>query len=74
MQRKVLDTIIFALSGICLIITIHMFISLGIFVDEFNTSPSVVLGGDFWLYMNWLKLAVTMIIFVLFGINLFSKK
>lgn len=27
---------------------------LGIYVDEYGTSPSVVWGSPFWNYMNWL--------------------
>ena len=57
---------------VCLIISYKLFLNLGIYVDEYNTSPDVVLGGEFWLYMNWLKLGLSMLICVLSGINLFK--
>ena len=46
---------------------------MGIYVDEFNTSPDVVLGGKFWLYMAWLRLGFSALICVLSGISLFRK-
>lgn len=47
MKNKGLQLILFILSLICLIISAKLFYQLGIYVDEANTSPSVVLGGNF---------------------------
>lgn len=71
-KNKFIDASIFILSLICLIITCKLFLNLGIYVDEFNTSPDKVLGGEFWLYMNWFKLGASTLICVLSGINLFN--
>ena len=49
-------------------------ISMGIYVDEFNTSADVVLGGNLWLYMDWLRLGFSALICILSGINLFAEK
>ncbi|NKF07288.1 hypothetical protein J1C67_11895 [Clostridium gasigenes] len=57
---------------ICLIISIKLFWNMGIFVDEHNTSPDIISGGDFWLYVDWLRLGFTSVICVLSGISLFS--
>lgn len=73
MKRKVVKSAIFILSIICLIISLKLFWNIGIYSDEFNTSPEVILGGDFWLYMNWLRLGFIALICILSGINLFSK-
>ncbi|MBU3106114.1 hypothetical protein [Clostridium gasigenes] len=73
MKGKFLNISIFVLSIICLIISVNLFWNMGIYVDEFNTSPSIILGGDFWNYMNWLKLAFTAVISILSGISLFSN-
>ncbi len=71
-RNKIINGAIFASSVVCLIISYKLFLNLGIYVDEYNTSPDVVLGGEFWLYMNWLKLGLSMLICVLSGINLFK--
>lgn len=46
---------------------------MGIYVDEFDTSPDVVLGGDLWLSMDWARLGFLAILCVLSGVNLFKK-
>jgi hypothetical protein len=73
MKGKFLNISIFVLSIICLIITCNLFWNMGVYVDEFSTTPSVVLGGEFWLYMSWLKLLLSFLICVLSGISLFHK-
>lgn len=73
MSRRIINISIFILSGICLIISMRLFYNIAIYVDDFNTTPSVVLGGDFWLMMNWLKLGALALICVLSGINLLKK-
>jgi hypothetical protein len=72
MVDKTLKISIFVLSLICLIISFKLFFNLAIYADEFNTSPDVVLGGEFWLSMNWLRLALSGIICILSGISLFK--
>lgn len=73
MKSKFLNVSIFLLSVICLVISLKLFWNMGIYVDEFNTSPDVVLGGNFWLYMDWLRLGFSTFICVLSGISLFRK-
>ena len=73
-NSKFINGSIFVLSLICLIISCKLFWNLGIYVDEFNTSPDVVLGGEFWLYMDWLKLGASALICFLSGINLFQSQ
>ncbi|MBU3109056.1 hypothetical protein [Clostridium gasigenes] len=73
MQGKGVNTVIFILSIICLIISIKLFWNMGIFVDEHNTSPDIISGGDFWLCMDWLRLGFTALICVLSGISLFRE-
>ena len=73
MKGKFLNLSIFLLSIICLVISLKLFWNMGIYVDEFNTSPDVVLGGKFWLYMAWLRLGFSALICVLSGISLLRK-
>lgn len=74
MKGKFINISIFILSTISLIISLRLFWNMGIYVDEFNTSLDIVLGGDFWLYMDWLRLGFSAIICILSGISLFSGK
>lgn len=73
MKGKKFNTIIFILSFVSLVISAKLFWNLGIYVDEVNTSPDVVLGGNLWLYLDWLRLGFLALICVLSGINLFRK-
>lgn len=74
MKGKFLNTSIFILSLFCLLISLKLFWNMGVYVDEFNTSPDVVLGGDLWLIMDWVRLGVSALICVISGVNLFKKQ
>ena len=73
-MKKYLATIIFILSLIALVISLRLFSNLGIYVDEHNTSPSVVLGGDFYLFTNWLRLLILALITAGSGLQLFLER
>lgn len=62
------------LIGAILFIEITSFYQLGVYVDEQGTSPSVVLGGDFWVYMKWLKLFLLLGIVTALFLKLSQKK
>ncbi len=69
-------TVLF-LSIVMLIILMGLFYRMGIYVDEYGTSPSTVWGSDFWNYMNWLLLLLLLImVFVnaIFFVVSFYKK
>lgn len=74
MKGKFLNITIFVLSLICLLISLKLFWNMGVYVDDFNTSPDVVLGGRLWLVMDWIRLGLLVVVCVLSGINLFKKK
>ena len=71
-SNKLINGSIFILSIICLIITCKLFWNLAIYIDEFNISTDIVLGGEFYLYMNWFKIGALALICILSGINLFK--
>ena len=73
MKNKFLNTSIFILSLITLLISLKLFWNMGIYVDEFNTTTIVVCGGDLWLYIDWLRLGFSALICLLSGISLFRK-
>lgn len=63
--------LIFLSSFLIFSISANLFYQMGIYVDEHNTTPSVVYGGDFWLMASWLRLALSGIMTVISGIALF---
>ncbi len=65
--------ICFVSSSLALLISIILLYNMGHYVDEYGTSPSVVYGGDFWLYMAWLRLALLSLTTAISGIKLFRK-
>ena len=73
MKGKFLNISIFVLSLVCLLISLKLFWNMGVYVDEFNTYPDVVLGGNLWLIMDWIRLGASALICALSGINLFKK-
>ncbi|RDY28502.1 hypothetical protein CHL78_004765 [Romboutsia weinsteinii] len=74
LKSRLFDIVIFLLTTVCLFITANLFMNMGIFVDEYNLSPDIVLGGEFWLNMDWLRLGFLFVIWVLSGINIFRTK
>lgn len=73
MRKKVVPLIVFVCSLAALWISANLFYNMGIYVDEHNTTPSVVYGGNFWLIMSWLRLGLLGIITVVSGIQLVKK-
>lgn len=57
-QLLIFIGILFIGSLFCLAIELVSFYQMGIFVDEFSLSPSIVLGSDLLLTLTWCKLAV----------------
>lgn len=74
MKSKSVNITIFLLSFICLIVSVKSFINIGILSDELNTSPDIILGGELWLYMDWLQLGFLFIIFIISGWRVFTKQ
>lgn len=73
MKNKISTIIIFISSLITLLISMKLFWNMCIFVDETNTTPSAVLGGEIWLYMEWLKLGLLLVVCVVSGIQLINR-
>lgn len=73
MRKKIIDLFILIFSLISLFISLNTFYNLCLYVDEVNTNPSVVLGGDKWLFMSWINFVLLVVILVMACINLFKK-
>ncbi len=73
MHRKIVSLTIFICSLAVLMISIRLFWNMGVYADEYNTTPGVVCGGEFWLLMDWLRLLLSGMAAVLSGIVFFRK-
>lgn len=73
-KSKIPDIIIFILSVTSLIISLVLFYNMGIFCDEFGTSPDIVCGGEAELLADWGRLFLLALICLLSFINLFRKR
>lgn len=62
--------LIFFISLGIFYILIRLGYALGISSDELNTSPSVILNGDFNLYLSWFMLLLAFILTIISFINL----
>ena len=72
-EKRIVNTLIFVLSFISLVISLKVFWNIAIYVDDYGTSPTGIYGGEFWLYMAWLRLSLLAVITLLSGVKLFSK-
>lgn len=73
MKRKVVSLVIFVCSLAVFLISARLFWNMGIYVDEYNTTPSAVCGGEFWLCMDWVRLLLSGTVAVFSGIVFFRK-
>lgn len=72
-EKRGLNIVIFVLSLISFIFSLKIFLNIAIYVDDYGASSTEIYGGEFWLYMSWLRLALLAIITFLSGMKLFSK-
>ena len=72
-MSKLTRTIIFTLSFVTFLISLKLFWNMGVYVDEAGTFPDKVCGGDFWLYMDWLRLLLLLTISAITFKNIFEK-
>lgn len=73
MKKRKLLIAVFILSIFSLLISVKLFWNTAIFVDEYNLSPAIVNGGDFWLSMDWVRLFLLLLLCVLSGIGIFKS-
>jgi hypothetical protein len=73
-KNNVHNGVIFALSLISLVISLKLFWNMGIYADEYGSSPMLVSGGWFWLVMNWLRLGLLFLLCLISGISLIQSK
>lgn len=74
MKNKIPEIGIFVISIISLIITCKLFYNMAIFCDEYNTTPSVICGGNLGLALDWIRLFLLAALSIVSGIRLFFKR
>lgn len=74
MKVKVMSGINIVLQVVCLLISLKLFWNTAVFVDEYNLSPDIVLGGEGWLIMSWTVLGLLAAIIILTAITIIHKK
>ncbi|WP_449537999.1 hypothetical protein [Ferdinandcohnia sp. Marseille-Q9671] len=62
------------MSFISFVISLKLFWNIAVYVDEFGANPTDVYGGDFWLYMAWVRLALLAILTLLSGWKISSGR
>ena len=72
-MSKLSRVILFVVSFLTFLISVKLFWNMGVYVDEAGTSPDKVCGGDFWLYMDWLRLLLLLIVSAITFKNIFEK-
>lgn len=72
MNKRMIFIIILILSGLSLLISLQLFWNMGVYVDEYNTTPSVVYGSEFWLDMSWIRLFLLGSIIIIASIGIFK--
>lgn len=72
LEKKELNIVIFVLSLLSFFISLKLFWNMGVYADEYGSSPVLVSGGWFWLCMNWARLGLLLVICVISGIKLFT--
>ena len=69
-ENRGLNLVIFIVSSISLVISIKLFWNMGVYADEYGSSPELVCGGWFWLIMDWVRLGLLLLICLLSGFKL----
>lgn len=72
-KEKMLFGIIFLLSSIVCVTSVVLFWNMAIFCDEYNSTPTLICGGTFWLTMDWLRPLLSGLLAILSGWGLLKK-
>ncbi|AEG61414.1 hypothetical protein V6C32_02870 [Desulforamulus ruminis] len=73
LEKRGINIVIFVLSLISLIISLKLFWNMGVYVDDYGSSPVLVSGGWFWLNMDWLRLGLLFVLCVISGLKLIKR-
>ena len=69
MRKYILNLILFIISAICFGIHSKLMYNTGYFCDDYNLSPDIIYGGNFYLMLNWLEWILLAVICLVLLIN-----
>lgn len=72
-KTKILH-LIFIMILCCFFISMRIFYNLGVAADEFNTNPALILGGEIFLTLDWLRLFLEFLLIPLFLLYFYFDK
>ena len=72
-MSKLSRIVLFGVTCLTFLRSVKRIWNMGGYVDEAGTSPDKVCGGDFWLYMDWLRLLLLLTISAITFKNIFEK-
>ena len=75
-EGKIMDIVLFLLSGVAMFISLGLFMNMALYVSnyQYNGNIFLVVGGRFWLNMIWLELPVLFFLTLFLGIRLIRNK
>lgn len=73
LEKRGVNIVIFALSLISLVISLKLFWNLAVYVDDYGASPVLVTGGSFWLFMDWIRQGLLLVLCVISGFKLIKR-
>ncbi|MUK90640.1 hypothetical protein GMD78_19985 [Ornithinibacillus sp. L9] len=72
-EKRGFTIVIFVLSLFSFFISLKLFWNVGVYADDYGSSPVLVYRGWFWLCLAWLRLALLAVITFISGMKLYSN-
>lgn len=71
MKKGIAGNIIILLFSILALVTqMSNFWNVAIFSDEHNTNPGAIYGGDMWTIMQWVVMALLLVVIIIAAVQL----
>lgn len=72
LEKRGVNIVIFVISLISLVTSLRLFWRIAEYADEYGSSPVLVTGGWFWLYMAWILQGLLFVLCVISGFKLIT--
>jgi hypothetical protein len=76
LEKRGVNIVVFVVSLISLVISWRLFWSIAEYADKYGSSPVLITGGWFWVYMDWILQGLLLVLCIITGFKLIphSKK